>query len=217
MTGHLAVDTRAWLFRGLLGLVCVVSWAGIVSADTVATIVAVEEDWELVIATPDPDTTGPQVICTLSPHCTMTGLYATLELNHQTVPDFYPGGLQFELWNGEALVTERRAPTQAVLSHADEVIRWTQKMELADGMLNFEIVDGSSTTWGSFGGQGYLKAAVASNLESLNGYNPAVSVENSGVSYAANRVQSLVLKRVRLITADGEVLEDTTPRVVHQQ
>ena len=217
MMGHLAVDVRAWLLRGLLALLCVVAWAGIVSADSGPTIVAVEEDWELVIATPDPDTTGPQIICTLSPQGNMSGLYGTLELNHQTVPDFSPGGLQFEVWHGEIMITERRAPTQNVLAHPGEVIRWTQKMELADGLLNFEIVDGSSTTWGSFGGQGYLKAVVPTWLQSLNGYSPSVSVQNSGINYASNRVQSLVLKRVRLITAEGEVLEDTTPRPVHQQ
>ena len=217
MMGHLAVDMRAWLFRGLLGLVCVVAWAGLVSAQSDATIVGVEEDWELVITTPDPDTAGPQVICTLSPQGNMSGLYCTLELNHQTVPYFSPGGLQFEMWFGEVMIAERRAPTQCVLSHVGEVICWTQKMELADGMLNFEIVDGSSTTWGSFGGQGYLKAVVPTWRESLNDYGPSVSVQNSGVNYGANRVQSLVLKRVRLITADGEVLEDTTPRTVHQQ
>jgi hypothetical protein len=217
MMGHLAVDMRAWLLRGLLALLCVVAWAGIVSADSGSTIVAVEEDWELVIATPDPDTSGPQVICTMSPQANISGLYCTLELNHQTVPDFSPGGLQFEMWNGEALIAERRAPTQAVLAHTGEVIRWTQKMELDEGMLTLEIVDGSSNTWGSFGGQGYLKAVVPTWLESLNGYCPSVSVLNSGINYASNRVQSLVLKRVRLITATGEVLEDTTPRPVHQQ
>ena len=217
MMGRLAVDTRAWVFRGLLALSCVVAWAGIASGESGSTIVAVEEDWELVITTPDPDTSGPQAICTMSPQGNMSGLYCTLELNHQTVPDFAPGGLQFELWFGEALITERRAPTQAVLAHAGEVIRWTQRMQLADGMLTLEIVDGTSTTWGSFGGQGYLKAVVPTWQESLNDYCPAVSVENSGVNYAANRVQSLVLKRVRMITSDGEVLEDATPRPVHQQ
>ena len=217
MMGRFAVDARAWGFRGLLALCCVVAWAGIAAGDSDATIVAVEEDWELVIATPDPDTSGPQAICTMSPQGNMWGLYCTLELNHQTVPDFSPGGLQFELWWGETLITERRAPTQAVLSQAGEVIRWTQKIELAEGMLNMEIVNGSSTTWGSFGGQGYLKAVVPVYLQSLSGYDPAVSVQNSGINYAANRVQSLVLKRVRLITADGTVLEDDTLRPVHQQ
>ena len=63
------------------------------------------------------------------PFANVDSLHCTLELNHQTVPNFSPGGLQFELWNGEQLITERRAPTQAILSQPDEVGRRTQKME----------------------------------------------------------------------------------------
>ena len=217
MTYHLATGARAWGIRCLLGLAVVLVWAGTLSAESVPTIVKVEEDWELVLATPDPDSAGPQVISAMSPFANVDSLHCTLELNHQTVPNFSPGGLQFEVWNGEQLVTERRAPTQAILSQPDEVVRWTQKMELCDGVLPMEIVDGSSTTWGSFGGQGYLKADVPTELENLNGYHPMVSVENSGISYAANRVQSLVLKRVRVTTSEGAVLEDSTARCVHQQ
>ena len=58
---------------------------------------------------------------------------------------------------------------------------------------------------------------MPTTLENLNSYHPTVSVGNSGISYAANRVQSLVLKRVRVTTSEGEVLEDSTARPVHQQ
>ncbi len=58
---------------------------------------------------------------------------------------------------------------------------------------------------------------MTTTLGDLNGYTPTVSVENSGIAYAANRVQSLVLKRVRLFVSTGEVLEDTAPRTVHSQ
>ncbi len=217
MTYHLATGARAGGIRFLLGLGCVLVWAATVSAESLPTIVAVEEDWELVLATPDPDSAGPQVISTMSPSANVDSLHCTLELNHRTVPEFAPGGLQFEVWYGEQLVTERRAPTQSILSQPGEVICWTQRMELSDGVLHMEIVEGSSTTWGSFGGQGYLKTDVPTELDNLNSYHPTVSVENSGIPYAANRVESLVLKRVRVTTSEGEVLEDSTARPVHQQ
>jgi len=85
----------------------------------------------------------------------------------------------------------------------------------AGDVLQFEIINGSSATWGNFGGQGYLRANVATNLADLNQYTPQLSVDNSGVGYAANRVHSLVLKKVRLVTATGQVFEDATARVVH--
>ena len=42
-------------------------------------------------------------------------------------------------------------------------------------------------------------------------YKPAQTVANSGVGYAANRVQKLVLKKVRMVSASGEVLEESEP------
>lgn len=196
-------------------MACVLVWASAAPAEEIPTVVGVEEDWELVLATPDPDSAGPQVICMISPLGSVESLYCTLELNHRTIPAFGPGGMQFEIWHGEELLYERCAPVQTVLSQPGEVICWTHKMTLSDGNLLFEIVDGSSATWGAFGGQGYLKGQVPTTLADLNGYHPAVSVENSGVSYAANRVQSLVLKGVRVVTSTGEVLEDTTERPVY--
>jgi len=176
----------------------------------------VEEDWELVVGTPASESDAPQVICVISPVGNVDSLHATLELNNHSVPEFAAGGLQFQLWEGEVPLTERKFPNQALLSHANETVTWTQSMELSGGSLEFEITDGNSVTWGTFGGQGYLKASVTTTLSDLNAYNPAVSVANSGVCYAANRVQSLTLKRVRVYMSDGQVLVDCTERVVHR-
>ena len=66
-----------------------------------------------------------------------------------------------------------------------------------------------------FGGQGYLQSSLPTNLTSLNEYNPKLSVLNSGVGFAANRVTSLTLKAVRGVTSDGQVLQDTTVRPVY--
>jgi hypothetical protein len=101
----------------------------------------------------------------------------------------------------------RKFPDGSVLQTPGETVRWTQSLELNEGLLTFEITGGTSAAWGNFGGQGYLKASIASQLENLNGYSPSVSIANSGVGYAANRVTSLVLRRVRLVTSSGDVLE----------
>jgi hypothetical protein len=112
-------------------------------------------------------------------------------------------------------------------------------MNLANGTLTFEMAGGGSTTWGKFGdsltstsdvligGQTTttttdtstsgtpIKSGVSVNLTNLNTYDPQISVTNSGISYGAFRVQSLTLKKVRRIMADGTVVEDTTARVVY--
>jgi hypothetical protein len=168
-------------------------------------IVRVEEDWELVVAAPDSYTDAPQVTCVISPVGNVKSLHAALDLNYHSLPVFISGGLQLQVWEGEIPVTYKNYPNPSLLAQAGETISWTQRMDVADGQLKFEIINGSSATWGPFGGQGYLKANVPTSLVDLSGYNPYVSIENSGVGYAGNRVQSLVLKAVRCYTASGEV------------
>jgi hypothetical protein len=44
----------------------------------------------------------------------------------------------------------------------------------------------------------------------LNSYHPSVSVNNSGVSYGANLVTSLTLKKVRVQWSDGTWSESSS-------
>jgi hypothetical protein len=198
---------------------CVFSWstAGNCFAQGGEAIVSVEEDWELVIGNPDPNVDAPQVTCAFSPVGNLNGLHAAVELNHRSQPSFSPGGLQLQLWNGGNLVTSRTYTNTAQLATDNETVRWTQRLTRFGDYLLFEVVDGTSTTWGDFDSPNSLKAWASSPVANLNGYHPDVSVENSGVGFAGNRVASLVLKEVRLTTESGTVLRDTTPRVVHQQ
>jgi hypothetical protein len=180
-------------------------------------VVRVEEDWELVVGQPDSSLDAPQVTAVFSPVGHLNSVHAAFELNHQSQPSFVAGGLQLQIWNGEAPLSSRKFPNPAKMQTSAETVRWTQRMLLWDDVLVFEVSSGSSSTWGSFGGQGYLVAGVSTSLNSLNSYNPQVSVENSGVGYASNRVTSLVLKRVRYRTADGQEFEDNTERVVYSK
>jgi len=201
----------------LAGLLAVVISAMLVNASWAQTtdVTRIEEDWELVITEPSPNSDAPQVTCLIAPVANVASLYATFIVNHHDVPYFIAGGLQQQAWNGKTLLASKRYPDQAVLTTPGETIRWTQVMRLADDGLVFEVVNGESTTWGAFGGEGTIKITVSTALTNLNGYNPAVSVEHSGASFAANRVQSLVLKRVRAYGAAGLITEDRTARVVH--
>jgi len=75
-------------------------------------------------------------------------------------------------------------------------------------------VDGTSATWGKFGHQGYLQVSVDTGVTNLNGYDPQVSVDNSGASYGGNRVGKLVLKESRWYTSNGLVRKSAAPRIV---
>jgi len=179
-------------------------------------IVAVEEDWELQLANPDPASDAPQVTCVMSTTGDTNGLHATFELNHRTQPDFAPGGMQIQIWNGEDLVTSKSAYEDGLLNHDGEVVRWTQRLSVADGSLTFQVSSGESESWGNFGGNDELKKVVTTTDDSLAGYTPTVSTNDSGVGYAGHRVGKLVLKEVRYYTAEGLASTDSEDKVVHE-
>ncbi|MGW8256693.1 MAG: hypothetical protein ACWGMZ_04330 [Thermoguttaceae bacterium] len=210
------VCTNIVLFCAVLASISLIN-AGICVADgTGNQVVRVEEDWEMTLGTPDAENDAPQVSCIISPVGNVCSVHGVFTLNHQSLPDYAAGGLQLQIWDDEEPLLGKNFPDESLMAQSDETVTWTQSMELKDGHLTFEIINGNSTTWGQFGGQGYLKAYVNSTLQDLNQYSPTVSVGNSGIGFASNRVQSLILKRVRLILSTGEVIEDNTARVVHQ-
>ena len=83
---------------------------------------------------------------------------------------------------------------------------WSQNISLQNGQLSFQVRDGNSETWGQFGGSD-LSLTVATSLTSLNSYRPAVSLSESQVGYAQNRVGSLTLTKLVWVTDDGQVHE----------
>ena len=198
-------------FAGIIGALVVPSAAVAVEG---VHVVRIEEDWELTISTPDADSVAPQVTTSISPLGHVNGLHATFELNHQTAPDFAAGGVHVHLWNGEQRLASVNHSNNGVARTGGEVVRWTQVMSISDGHLKVEVKDGTSTTWGNFGG-GNLMASVATTLTNLDGYSPDVTVSQSGVGFAGNRVQSFKMTGVRAKLSTGQVVTDHTVRVVH--
>ena len=214
MATQFTATLRCWYVRFFMTLLIVVAFSSVALAQ--ATVVRVEEDWELVVATPDPDSDAPQVTCVISPQGNLDSYYATFEINHQSELTFEAGGLQLQIWEGEALIGDKAYPNRNILATAGETIAWTQSVEVDDGVVTFEVTNGSSSTWGTFGGQGYLKAMLPTELNSLSDYSPSVSIHDSGVSYASNRVTSLTLKSVRYYDAEGNLIsEDSAEKIVH--
>jgi len=178
-------------------------------------VVAVQEDWELYVGEADSNSSSPQIACTFSPAGHLNNVYAVFELNFQSQPEYVGGGLQLQIWDGETPTDSRKFPSSNIMSSNDEVVKWTQTMDVHGGVLTFEIINGTSSTWGSFGGQGYLKHSTTTDLVNLNSYSPDLSVANSGAAYAGNRVKLLVLRSVRYELSNGQIIEDNTPRVAH--
>jgi hypothetical protein len=182
-------------------LVCI---AAASAQDPSTTIISVEEQWELSVGEPTPERSSPQTSMVMSPLPHLDGLYFIFTLNYQNLPNYIAGGMQIQQWDGDTAVSVNDGPKEGTLEIEDEFIRWTQRMSINEGQLTFEILGGSSATWGAFGGQGYLKRSVQTSLTNLNEYRPAISLGESDVGYAGNRVVGLILKRLVWITEDGE-------------
>lgn len=179
-------------------------------------IIRVEEDWELAVGAPNLNSDSPQVTAVMSPFCDVQDIHMSFLLNHESFPKYGAGGLQLQVWNGDSAVDQNASPQKAIMSTEGETVCWTQQMRIEDGKLVFEITSGTSTTWESFGGEGYLKSILGTDLSDLDNYHPEVSTEHTAIDFGSNRVNRLVLKEVRWYDADGLVATDSTPRIVHE-
>jgi hypothetical protein len=211
------LDWARWrrFTAALVGLIISITCSA--ASEAASPIVRVEEDWELQLLVPDPSSAGPQITCVISPVSGTGGVHAVFEVNHRTQPDYAAGGMQPQIWDGPRLLSVKSLPKTDVLSQEGETIRWTQRMHLFEHHLVFDVVGGTSSTWGAFGGEGTLMGHTTTSLTSLEGYHPGFSADNSGIGFASNQVAKLVLKEVRCYTSDGLVYQSTNSHVVYQK
>jgi hypothetical protein len=174
-------------------------------------IVAIEEHWELAVGEPDAGSSSPQVCMVMSLSGDLEGDYFVFTLNHHTEPSFAPGGLQVQQWSGEDLVESRPGPQETTLHVESETVQWVQRLAVEDESLTFEVSAGQSSSWGAFGDAGHLRITTPTYLTTLSGYRPAVSLLESGTSFAGNRVRSLTLTKLRWWDSAGNVYELNAP------
>jgi hypothetical protein len=147
----------------------------------------------------------------MSPTGHLYGDYFVFTLNHRSDPQWAPGGMQVQLWDDEDVIDSQTADQSTPLEQIDERIRWIQRTKLDDGELIFEVFSGRSTSWGDFGDDGQLRLSINSQLANLNNYQPATSLTQSGVSFAGNRVKSLILRKLRWTDSTGQTYELNAP------
>lgn len=180
------------------------------SSALAADVVWIEEHWQLTIGEPDAESSAPQISMMMSPYGDLDHDFFLFSLNHQSHPDFRSGGLQVQHWNSDGEVSHS-SDKEGCLHHANETISWVQRLSIHEGDVTYEILDGHSQSWGQFGDTGQLRKTFESSLHNLNDYDPGLSITESGVNYAGNRVSSLVLTRLRWGTAQGNVHELQAP------
>jgi hypothetical protein len=196
--------------------VLVTAWPGPVRAEDEEywdPINRVEEDWVLWVYQPDGALYAPQFHTAISPLQNLDSYYFQVTWNYREQPDFASGGFQVQSWRGERTLQVEDIKTEE-LSRNAEIITWTQVLETDGHQLAFSILNGLSTTWGTFG---HPETTVIRDVSmDLNQYSPDVSIAHSCVTYGRNRVIVLQIKQVRYYDSWGLVWTDETPRYVYR-
>jgi hypothetical protein len=176
-----------------------------------ATPIRVEEDWSLTVNQPNWDIASPQVSTQMA-RAPWSSRFYNLHLNSCDLPSFAQGGLQVQAWKASNNVAVSTNSNSAIMNSPNELVTWTQYLSNETGQLSFGIKAASSTTWGDFSG---MQITVPNASTDLSNYDVTYSMQNSGVTFGANRVQSLTLVAYRVYYSDGSVTSDTTPRVIY--
>lgn len=177
----------------------------------------VQEDWVLVIQATSPEQTAPQIANVISPVGSIDAEYGVLELNHTTQPDYADGGIQLQRWNGNFLSDYCPTTTHNRLVTANETIRYTMTMKVVNGRLVFGVRNGTSQTWGSFGGEGeQWRTGTDSAYADLSQYDRTVSTNHTRICFASNLVSSFTQRQVRYYRAGQLIKTDTNGVSVYQ-
>jgi hypothetical protein len=179
----------------------------------------VEEDWLLTVNQVNSTLASPQVSTQMA-KSTTTSRFFNFHLNSIDYPSFQLGGLQLQAWQGSTNTNVYTSPLTGTMSTDQETVQWTQYLRNDSGSVKFGIgtiqqggaAGAVSTTWGDFSG---IEVDAGGGSTILDNYDPQYSVSNSGVTYGANRVDTLTLMAVRRYLITGTVLTDSTPRVVY--
>jgi len=178
-----------------------------------AAIDRVEEDWEVVVKSGNVEAAGPQITTTMCPGATSDHPTINFNLNYRDHPSFHAGGLQVLAWDGGDLLDSASSHSESLQTDG-ETIAWTQRLSLANGIAEFRVVSGLSTTWGEFGGDD-LAIMFEVALEDLTSYTPDISIGKSGIGWQSDHVESMKLVRVRYYCGETLVGTDETTRVIH--
>ncbi len=208
--------TRSMKTMVFLGTIALAGTIGLGQTSS-TTFDQVEEDWKVVIASPNPDEIGPQLTTCMSPVSDGSTPFFALDLNYRDYPSYRAGGIEAEVnSNIDGSVLDYSTQGDGVLQTTNEPITWTQRMSLSGGKASYTIVNGQSTTWGSFGqGYGLDPISFSTAVASLGSYSPATSVAKSGVGWQSNRVSQMTLVQVRYYSAGKLISTDTTSRSVN--
>lgn len=205
--------------NGLCRILACVSFTILFATDAVAqkkhtVYERIEEDWELVLATPDGEAASPQIALQMKPESSspLTGMFL---INYHDTPAYTAGGVQIQMWDRNTNVATADYPA-STLTTQDEVIPFTLYMDRSTGNLRYGVCGGSCITWGDLAAAPEeIGVETPDNSTSFPQYDSAFSLRNAEIVCGATRVKSLRLLEVRkyYATRNGYVADSTIHQV----
>ena len=188
---------------------------GACSTAVAADVTAIEEDWQIDVATPSSLLSSPQINCLTAAVGNVDSYYALLLVNQKSAEG---GGMELQLWKGQTLLSSSQLGNGASLATPGERIQWTTRMELSpSGLLTVQVLSGTSITWGKFGDNTTsLFVSAQTTLQSLNAYDSNVTTNASGVELGNLRVNKLMLRKVRIYVDNDHSIEQVLDRVIYE-
>ncbi|MGC1273359.1 MAG: hypothetical protein WBC44_06595 [Planctomycetaceae bacterium] len=163
----------------------------------------IEEDWELILNTPDLSFPSPQLVVSMKPN-DASDLQALFLINHHDTPTFNAGGGQIQIWDGEAL-RSYKSFTGPTLIREGERVTWTQYMDRTATQFQFGLKAVEGEAWGTNTAETLGGPIAASSLNlSLDGYDSNDSIEHATLTFGEERVRSLRLVEVRKYRYAGD-------------
>ena len=181
------------------------------SAPEPSNALVVEEEWKLVLETPNTTGDSPQF-------CTSfdlgNGSYFVTTWNYRTYPDYVAGGIQLQVWdNGE--VVGVTTIDLAELNVTGDTITWRQIYRVQGADVDMRIAGVNSQSWGNNVNSTTVTKSSA-GVANFNFYDPQKSCSESGISLGANRVSWFGVTGVTVYDEKGRRMgSDTTLRPVY--
>lgn len=205
---------RYAFLKGLFWCVALLPTLAVSSAYAVGPYDRIEEDWELIVGTPDKVTGSPQIALEMKPEAgsAFTGIFL---INYRDTPDFLIGGVQVQLWENDVCRHEMDYRSNA-LGNVGEKIPFTLYLDRQNGsQLKFGVSKGKCQTWGDLGGGAPLDVMCIDPSTTFTTYDSNNSKLAAQIVAGETRVTSLKLLQVRKYYANKKGFDTETGSTVY--
>lgn len=200
--------TRRCLKAVYYGMLTTTSFLALAGTAAGAEYVRIEEDWELVLNTPDLSFPSPQIVVSMKPGSSSekTALFL---INHHDTPTFNAGGGQIQIWDNEVLRTYKSFAGPTLIRDGERVT-WTQYMKRSDGKFYFGLSAVQGDAWGTNTAETLGGPVSWSDWKHIfDRYDSGLSRTGATITFGDERVSSLRLVQVRKYRSATDTNPDT--------